>query len=154
MLAAGCRTGPGASPYCRASPREVCLTASRLALRFNQLFRQLALLPLLRHRVAPDEGNGMLTVCPSGVALRLALRPRLTLIRLALIRNPWPSGDGVSRPICRYLCLHLLFPRLHRVSRPGFCAVGMLPYQWRFSRHSAASAAGLCPIIIHAGRLD
>ena len=35
---------------------------------------------------------------PFGYALRLPLRSRLTLIRLALIRKPWPSGVGVSRP--------------------------------------------------------
>ena len=34
-----------------------------------------------------------------GSAVRLPLRARLTLIRLALIRNPWPSGVGVCAPI-------------------------------------------------------
>ena len=59
----------------------------------------------------------------------LTLRPRLTLIRLALIRNPWSYGGRVSRPPCRYLFLHLLFPPLQQDSRLTFGATGMLPYQ-------------------------
>ena len=42
-----------------------------------------------------------------GSAVRLPLRARLTLIRLALIRNPWPSGVGVCAPIIvtyAYIC--------------------------------------------------
>ena len=62
-----------------------------------------------------------------GIASRLTLRPRLTLIRLALIRNPWSFGGGVSRPPCRYLYLHLLFRTLQRVSRPAFGAVRNAP---------------------------
>ena len=57
-----------------------------------------------------------------GIGLRLSLRARLTLIRLALIRKPGPFGGRVSRPPCRYSCLHLLFRPLHRPSRGGFNA--------------------------------
>ena len=64
---------------------------------------------------------------PFGSALRLPLRSRLTLIRLALIRKPWPYGVGVSRPHCRYLCLHLLFRTLQRGSRHAFDAVRNAP---------------------------
>ena len=60
---------------------------------------------------------------------RVCLRSRLTLIRLALIRNPWSFGEEVSHPLYRYLCLHLLFQKLHNTSRYCFSAVGMLPYQ-------------------------
>lgn len=52
-----------------------------------------------------------------GIAVRLILRPRLTLIRLALIRKPWSFGGGVSHPPYRYLCLHLLFRKVHPISR-------------------------------------
>ena len=142
---ARCRLAPGGSPYCRVSPRSVCLTALRMANRFNQLFRQLAALPLLRPRVTPRPGNGILTVCPSSFASRLALRPRLTLIRLALIRNPWPSGEGVSRPLCRYLCLHLLFRSLHLPSREGFGGAGMLPYRRTHKNPSHGFGCGLMP---------
>ena len=44
-----------------------------------------------------------------GCPVRVLLRPRLTLIRLALIRKPQSFGGRVSLPPYRYLCLHLLF---------------------------------------------
>ena len=84
-------------------------------------------------------------------ALRLMLRPRLTLNRLSLFRKPWSSGEGVSHPLYRYLCLHLLFQRLQRTSRHTFSAVGMLPYQHLCSW---ASVRRLYPFIIHAAPLD
>ena len=80
-------------------------------------------------------GHGNVDPSPLGGGQhRLAsLRSRLTLIRLALIRNPWSSGVGVSRPHCRYSCLHLPCTALHRVSRRGFKAQGMLPYRYVIS---------------------
>ena len=57
-----------------------------------------------------------------GLALRLSLRPRLTLNRLSLFRKPWSSGVGVSHPHYRYLCLHLLFRPLQPRSRATFGA--------------------------------
>ena len=45
---------------------------------FNALFRQGAAVSLLRLRVAPRRGHGMLTVSAIGLALRLSLRSRLT----------------------------------------------------------------------------
>ena len=52
----------------------------------------------------------MLTASAIGVASRLSLRARLTLIRLAWIRKPWSYGEGVSRTLYRYLYLHLPAP--------------------------------------------
>ena len=69
----------------------------------------------------------MLTVSSIGSALRLPLRSRLTLIRLALIRNPWSYGGGVSRSPCRYLYLHLLFRYLQQCSRITFCGLRNAP---------------------------
>ena len=60
-------------------------------------------------------------------ALRLPIRSRLNLIRLALIRNPWSFGVGVSRPNYRYLYLHLLFRYLQQGSRLTFCGVRNAP---------------------------
>eukprot|EP01132_Coremiostelium_polycephalum_P012725 gene12725-15553_t len=60
---------------------------------------------------------------------RVLLRSRLTLIRLALIRKPYPFGGQVSRLPYRYLCLHLLFQKLHQSLRFNFAAAGMLPYR-------------------------
>ena len=92
-------------------------------------------LPSARTRFAPPSPLRSGSRCrnlhrlPIGLALRLILRTRLTLIRLALIRNPWSSGGRVSRPPSRYLCLHLLFHPLQRASRPAFDGNGMLPYR-------------------------
>ena len=82
---------------------------------------------------------------PFGSALRLPLRSRLTLIRLALIRNPWPCGVGVSRPHCRYLCLHLLFRTLQRGSRHAFDAVRNAPLPMAHIAPSHGFGTGLMP---------
>ena len=96
---------------------RACLPPS-IPTPFNRLFRQPAGLSLLRPRVAPAHSTGMLTRSSIGVATRLSLRARLTLIRLALIRKPWSSGGRVSRPPYRYSYLHLLFRTLQRGSSP------------------------------------
>ena len=122
---------------------------------FNALFRQRARVSLLRHRSgSPKPGCGILTACPSTRPYPVCVRSRLTLNRLALFRNPWSFGEGVSRPLCRYLYLHLLFRHLQQVSRPVFTGGGMLPYQSTINVESTSSAPDLCPIIIHAGPLD
>ena len=89
---------------------------------FNPLIRQRAALSLPRHRIARKGSTGILTRQSIGFAHRLSLRPRLTLIRLALIRKPWSFGEGVSHPLYRYLYLHLLFQTLQRGSRLAFDA--------------------------------
>ena len=103
--------------------------APRRLPRFNGLFRQPAGVSLLRPPFAVTAGSGMLTASSIGVASRLSLRSRLTLIRLALIRKPWSYGGRVSRPPYRYLCLHLLFQTLQHASRHTFDRTGMLPYR-------------------------
>ena len=109
------------APYYHVSASPVDLPAEDLPTHFNELFRQFADVSLLRLHVSNIKGNGIFTVCPSGRALRLPLRSRLTLIRLALIRNPWSCGGRVSHPPYRYLFLHLLFRFLQQSSRPTFC---------------------------------
>ena len=79
----------------------------------NELFRQFAGVSLLRLPNRSTCSAGILTGSSIGLALRLILRSRLTLIRLALIRKPWSYGEEVSRLLYRYLYLHLLFPKLH-----------------------------------------
>ena len=69
-----------------------------------------------------------------GSAVRLPLRARLTLIRLALIRNPWPSGVGVCAPIV-----------VTYASNRGFYARAMLPYRPGLGPGPASSAACLMP---------
>ena len=53
---------------------------------------------------------------PIDYASRPRLRGRLTLLRLALSRNPWTFGGGVSHTPCRYSCQHSRFRTLHRMA--------------------------------------
>ena len=102
--------------YCRR-PKALAYSQGRLKPRiclgpstptpFNGLFRQPAALSLFRLHVAPCGSTGILTGSAIGLACRLSLRTRLTLIRLALIRKPWSYGGQVSRLPYRYLYLHL-----------------------------------------------
>ena len=131
--------------YCRGSARRrICLPPLRLP-PFNAPFRRRAGVSLLRLSVAAAKGAGMFTGSAIGVASRLSLRTRLTLIRLALIRKPWSYGEGVSRPLCRYLYLHLLFRSLHTGSALCFSGAGMLPYHPRSKRGSTTSAPDFMP---------
>ena len=94
------------------------------------------------HRLRGRYGN----VHPSSIGwpLRGRLRARLTLIRLALIRKPWPCGVPVFNRDCRYSCLHLLFHALQQPSPAAFAARGMLPYL-PIRIGTRASAAVLMP---------
>ena len=137
---------PGGQAYCRGSARvRICLHLRRLR-PFNGLFRQSAGVSLLRLSIAAPGCDGMLTVSSIACASRLRLRARLTLIRLALIRKPWSCGEGVSRPLCRYLCLHLLFrdlqPALGGDLRRARNAPLPMP---RIPRHPTSSAPGFMP---------
>ena len=140
------------SVYCqvRLSPR-ICLRES-ISTPFNRLFRQPAGLSLLRLHVTPRGSMGILTHSSIGGAVRLCLRSRLNLIRLALIRKPWSFGGGGSRPPYRYSYLHLLFHALQQGSSLIFDAAWNAPLPCLTT--STASADRLCPIIIHARSLD
>ena len=132
-------TSPEGSVYCQVQLRGwICLPPSTPT-PFNELFRQSARLSLLRLHVTGYDSAGILTSSSIGLAARLTLRPRLTLIRLALIRNPQSSGVRVSHPHYRYLYLHLLFQKLQNGSSHSFSAAGMLPYQHRTVFHSFGS---------------
>jgi hypothetical protein len=47
-----------------------------------------------------------INLIPIDYAFRPRLRGRLTLLRLALSRNPWTFGESVSHTLCRYSCHH------------------------------------------------
>ena len=117
-----CWIVPKDAPYCQVRLFPwICLRKSTPTL-FNGLFRQPAAVSLLLPHVTLKGSNGILTVSAIGLAVRLSLRTRLTLIRLALIRKPESCGEGVSHPLYRYLYLHLLFHTLQQGSRPTFDA--------------------------------
>ena len=54
-----------------------------------------------------------INLVPIDYAFLPRLRGRLTLLRLALSRNPWIFGDRVSHPVYRYSCQHSHFRSLH-----------------------------------------
>jgi hypothetical protein len=56
-----------------------------------------------------------INLVPIDYAFRPRLRGRLTLLRLALSRNPWTFGDRVSHSVYRYSCQHSHFRSLHRM---------------------------------------
>ena len=56
-----------------------------------------------------------INLVPIDYAFRPRLRGRLTLLRLALSRNPWTFGERVSHPLYRYSCQHSHFRSLHRM---------------------------------------
>ena len=120
---------PEGLPYYRLSAVIPDLPGKTIPTAFNALFRQCAAVSRLRHRIAATKSTGILTRCPSTSPFGSRVRSRLTLIRLALIRKPWSFGGRVSRPPYRYLCLHLLFQKVHHSSRHSFAPAGMLPYQ-------------------------
>ncbi len=98
--------------YYHVSARWGYLTPRPIPTRFNALFRQCAVLSLLRHRITTMCRYRNINLLSIDLRFRLGLRTRLTLIRLALIRKPWSFGVQVSRLHYRYLCLHLLFQAL------------------------------------------
>ena len=79
---------PKDAPYCQVRLfLRICLQEST-STPFNGLFRQSAALSLLRLHITPIGSTGILTCSAIGLTVRLSLRTRLTLIRLALIRKP------------------------------------------------------------------
>ena len=81
-------------------------TTADLPTPFNGLFRQPAAVSLLRPASLIRPVTECLPFLPSGPP-RLPVRSRLTLIRLALIRNPWSFGEGFLAPFIvtyTYIC--------------------------------------------------
>ena len=64
-------------------------------------------------RSVTSSWPGNINPVPIDYAFRPRLRGRLTLLRLALSRNPWTFGEGVSHPLCRYSCHHSRWRSLH-----------------------------------------
>ena len=131
--------------YYQLSANQGYLTPRPIPTAFNVLFRQYAVLSLLRHRIASCSRCWNINQLSIDLRFRLGLRTRLTLIRLALIRKPWSFGVRVSRPHYRYLCLHLLFQHLQHPLRDTFADVGMLPYHV-YKYTSIASVYHLMPV--------
>ena len=62
--------------------------------------------PVLPSVITVPTWYGNINPLSIAYAFRPRLRSRLTLRRLALLRNPWAFGGGVSSPLFRYSCQH------------------------------------------------
>ena len=122
-----CFCSAGASPYSQVRHQtRICLRPIYLhpsARRLRGRRSTVTLSSLLR---LPSRFRN-LDRMSFGAPFRVVLRPRLTLIRLTLIRNPWSCGVNVSHTHYRYLCLHLLFQTLQQASRLAFSTVWNAP---------------------------
>ena len=83
-------------------------------------------------------------------ALRPRLRSRLTLRRLALLRNPWAFGGRVSHsPFVTHASI-LTSQRSTAGLRRRFSALGTLPYHSTLGVKSVASVPCLSPVTLSA----
>ena len=83
-------------------------------------------------------------------AFRPRLRSRLTLSRLALLRNPWAFGGRVSHsPFVTHASI-LTSQRSTAGLRRRFSALGTLPYHSTQSVKSVASVPCLSPVTLSA----
>ena len=83
-----------------------------------------------------------INVVPIDYPLRARLRGRLTLLRLALSRNPWSFGERASHPLCRYSCQHSHFRYVHRRLPFGFTRLRNAPLP-RVLLHTLSFGASL-----------
>ena len=73
------------------------------------------------------------------------IRPRLTLRRRALLRNPYAFGGKDSHLSFRYSCQHSHFPPVHRSLQNDFNPMGTLLYHALPSNASTASVPYFSP---------
>ena len=132
--------------YYHRSAKRADLPTPPLPTGFNQHFRPLASRSFLRPCITSTSRYGNINPLAIGSAYRLRLRSRLTLIRLALIRNPGSYGEQVSHLFYRYLCLHLLFSPVHR-SLPERLLPRRECSPTRQPLHVAESAASVCVLM-------
>ena len=83
-------------------------------------------------------------------ALRPRLRSRLTLSRLALLRNPWAFGGGVSHSSFVTRASILTSQASTAGLRRRFAGLGTLPYHSEQSSKSVASVPSLSPVTLSA----
>jgi hypothetical protein len=84
-------------------------------------------------------------------AFRPRLRPRLTLSRRTLLRNPWAIGGGDSHPSFVTHAGILTSQASTAGFRRRFTALGTLSYRARSEEHApVASVASLSPVTLSA----
>jgi hypothetical protein len=106
--------------------------------------------PVLPSVITVPTWYGNINPLSIAYALQPRLRSRLTLRRLALLRNPWAFGGGVSSPLFRYSCQHSHSRCLHGwVTPPLQSAPGRSPTT-PARPESAASVPDLSPATLSA----
>ncbi len=90
-----------------------------------------------------------INLVPIDYAFRPRLRGRLTLLRLALSRNPWDFGERASHPLYRYSCQHSHFRYLHGPLPDRFISLRNAPLP-RVLLHTLSFGARLEPRYIFA----
>ncbi len=106
--------------------------------------------PVLPSVITVPTWYGNINPLSIAYAFRPRLRSRLTLRRLALLRNPWAFGGGVSSPLFRYSCQHSHSRCLHGwVTPPLQSASGRSPTT-PARPESAASVPDLSPATLSA----
>ncbi len=90
-----------------------------------------------------------INMVPIDYPLRARLRGRLTLLRLALSRNPWSFGDSAFHTVYRYSCLHSHFRYLHDPLPDRFIGLRNAPLP-RALLHTLSFGAWLEPRYIFA----
>ena len=106
--------------------------------------------PVLPSVITVPTWYGNINPLSIAYAFRPRLRSRLTLRRLALLRNPWAFGGGVSSPLFRYSCQHSHSRCLHGwVTPPLRSAPGRSPTT-PARPESAASVPDLSPATLSA----
>ena len=105
------------------------------------------MLILPRHPIAQTHqgGPGILTGVSIAYAFRPRLRSRLTLSRLALLRNPWAFGGRVSHPSFVTRASILTSQPSTAGFRRRFAGLGTLPYHSACAK-SVASVSDLSPV--------
>ena len=139
------RFAPQGSPYFPVSARAPDLPGAFCAYAVIRAFPSARRCSAPSSPLRPVGGLRIFRRMSIGCASRLPLRSRLTLIRLALIRNPWSYGGRVSRPPCRYLYLHLLFRYLQHPLRNTFGGIRNAPLPIRTSSRFHGFGTSLMP---------
>src|SRR5690606_20501033 len=125
-----------ASRYYRASASLADLPAKNLPKPFNDLFRQVAELSLLRLHIACNGSIGILTDCPSATPLGLALGPDLPAVDYHCRGTLSLSVDRFLTCLIvtyAYICFPIRSTKSYLSASPLY---GMLPYHCTLYMHN------------------
>jgi hypothetical protein len=130
--------------------RRICLPDDLRGYPWTTIARDPIAYPVPPSVIAVATWYRNINLLSIAYAFRPRLRSRLTLSRLALLRNPWAFGGGVSHSSfvtrASILTSHASTAGLRR----RFAGMGTLPYHSMQSMKSVASAPDLSPVTLSA----